>query len=52
MLFQKKMRMLFQKNENAILKLYHLQFITIGISTLLNEHFQQVKFHFKPPNFS
>jgi len=36
--------------ENAVTKLYYLQFITIGISTYLNEHFHLVQFHLKPSN--
>jgi len=36
--------------ENTVSKLYYLQFITIGISTVLNEHFQLVQFHLKPSN--
>jgi len=36
--------------ENTVSKLYYLQFITIGISTFLNEHFQLVQFHLKPRN--
>jgi len=34
--------------ENAVSNLYSLQFITIGISTFFNEHFQLVQFHLKP----
>jgi len=34
--------------ENAVSKLFYLQFLAIGINTLLNEHFQLVKFHLKP----
>jgi len=34
--------------ENAVSKLHHLQFITIGISLFLNEHFQLVQFHLEP----
>jgi len=30
--------------ENAVLKLYYLQFIILGNSTFLNEHFQLVQF--------
>jgi len=30
--------------ESAVSKLYYLQFITIGIRTFLNEHFQLVQF--------
>jgi len=30
--------------DNAVSKLYYLQFITIGISTFLNEHIQ-LQFH-------
>jgi len=36
--------------ENAILKLYYSQYITIGISTFMNEHFQLVQFHLKLSN--
>ena len=34
--------------ENAVPKLYYLKFITMGISTILDEHVQQVKFYLKP----
>jgi len=34
--------------EDAVSNLYYLQFISIGISTFLKEHFQQVQFHLKP----
>ena len=33
--------------ENTVSKLHYLQFITMGISTSLDEHFQQVQLHLK-----
>jgi len=37
--------------ENAVSKLYNLQFTSIGISKFLNEHFQLGQFHLKPSTF-
>jgi len=37
--------------ENAVSKLYYLQYITIGIDTFLNEHIQLVQFHLEPSNY-
>ena len=34
--------------ENSVSKLYYLQFITIKISTFIDEHLQLVQFHLKP----
>jgi len=36
--------------KNTVSKLYYLQFITIGISTFLNKHFQLDQFYLKPSN--
>ena len=38
--------------KNAVSKLYYLQFISIGISAFLNEHFKLVQFHLKPSFFT
>ena len=37
--------------ENAVPKLFNLQFISIGISTFLNQHFQLVQFNLKSSNY-
>ena len=39
-------------DENAVSKLHYLQFISIGISTPLNDHFQLVQFHLNPSKLS
>jgi len=33
---------------NSVSKLYYLQYVSMGISKLLNKHFQLVQFYFKP----
>jgi len=34
--------------DNAVSKVYNPKFISTGIRTFLNEHFQLVQFHLKP----